>query len=311
MKRITLLFMSLVVILMTANSQSWLSNSSLNQLYTSTDSTKVGIGISSPAERLHINKGALKIGNSTSATDRAINMIKIGDGNYVQIGEWEADDELSFKATKYNFTKGNVGIGTPNPLYKLDISGKLYLRTYDTYDGWSRSYLLWPGHKLILGSPENSYAHTMVEIIPGGSSEGEVFSALSLYHAYSTTDKVERIHFTSNDKCWINTPANVGIGTDNPLYKLDVRGTIRANEIIVNTVGADFVFADNYHLRPLQEVKSYVQENHHLPEIPSAEEMQEEGMNVNDIVVKLLQKVEELTLYNIQLEERISELEKK
>ena len=61
----------------------------------------------------------------------------------------------------------------------------------------------------------------------------------------------------------------------------------------------------------MQEVKSYVQENRHLPEIPSAKEMQEDGMNVNDMVVKLLQKVEELTLYNIQLEERISELEKK
>lgn len=58
-------------------------------------------------------------------------------------------------------------------------------------------------------------------------------------------------------------------------------------------------------------MKSYVQENRHLPEIPSAKEMQEDGMNVNDMVVKLLQKVEELTLYNIQLEERISELEKK
>lgn len=310
MKRFSFL-VALLLFIATVYSQSWVSNSNFNQLYTSSDSTKVGIGISDPSARLHVNNGVLKVGDSYYPEDRAINMIKIGDGDYVRIGEWEADDELSFKATKYNFTKGNVGIGTPNPLYKLDISGKLYLRTYDTYDGWSRSFLLWPAHKLILGTPENNYAHTLVEIIPGGSSEGEVFSALSLYHAYSTTDKVERIHFTSNDKCWINTPANVGIGTDNPLYKLDVRGTIRANEIIVNTVGADFVFEDDYNLRPLQEVKSYVQENHHLPEIPSAQEMQEDGMGVEQMIVKLLQKVEELTLYNIQLEERISELEKK
>ena len=310
MKRISLITL-LVLFAVVANSQNWMANTSLKQLYTTPDTTKVGIGITTPTERLHINKGALKIGNSTSAADRAINMIKIGDGDYVKIGEWEADDELSFRASKYNFTNGNVGIGTPTPLYKLDVSGKLYLRTYDTHDGWSCSYLLWPGHKLILGSPVNNYAHTLVEIIPGGSSEGEVFSSLSLYHAYSTTQKVERIRFTSNDKCWINTPANVGIGTDNPLYKLDVRGTIRANEIIVNTVGADFVFEGDYNLRPLQEVKSYVQENHHLPEVPSAQEMQEQGMGVEQMIVKLLQKVEELTLYNIQLEERISELEKK
>ena len=310
MKKISFILLLLLGIA-TANAQSWVSVSSGKKLYASPDTTKVGIGITAPTERLHINKGALKIGNSSSATDRAINMIKIGDGDYVKIGEWEADDMMSFKASKYNFTNGNVGIGTTSPQYKLDVNGKLYLRTYDTNNGWSCSYLHWPSHKLIMGVPANNYAHTLVEIMPGGSSEGEVFSSLSLYHAYSTTQKVERIRFTSNDNCWINSSGNFGIGTNNPLYKLDVRGTIRANEIIVNTVGADFVFEDDYNLRPLQEVKSYIQENHHLPEIPSAQEMQEQGMGVEQMIVKLLQKVEELTLYNIQLEEKINKLERK
>ena len=92
--------------------------------------------------------------------------------------------------------------------------------------------------------------------------------------------------------------------------EVHVPGTIKAKEIIVNTSGADFVFDKSYDLRPLDEVNAYIQEHQHLPEIPSASRMQEEGMSVDQMVVKLLQKVEELTLYTIQQEERIKELEK-
>jgi hypothetical protein len=101
----------------------------------------------------------------------------------------------------------------------------------------------------------------------------------------------------------------LGIGTFSPNYKLDVRGTIRANEIIVNTTGADFVFADDYQLRPLSEVKAFIIENKHLPEIKSAQEMQENGVGINELQTQLLQKIEELTLYILQQEERIKALE--
>ena len=91
---------------------------------------------------------------------------------------------------------------------------------------------------------------------------------------------------------------------------MDVRGTIRATEVLVNTpTGADFVFDKDYNLRPLREVQSYIQENRHLPEIPSAKEMIEEGVNMSELQIQLLQKVEELTLYILQQEQRIHELE--
>lgn len=93
---------------------------------------------------------------------------------------------------------------------------------------------------------------------------------------------------------------------------LDCTGKIRANEIIVNSGGgADFVFEKDYNLRSLDEVNSFIQEHQHLPEIPSAQQMQEDGMSVDQMVVKLLQKIEELTLYTIQQEERIKDLEQK
>ena len=108
---------------------------------------------------------------------------------------------------------------------------------------------------------------------------------------------------------YIRTDGNVGIGTLTPQYKLDVAGTIRAQELIVETSGADFVFADDYQLRPLSEVKAFIAENKHLPEIKSAQEMQESGVGVNELQTQLLQKIEELTLYILQQEEKIQQQE--
>ena len=288
--------------------QSW--SSGTNILYANPSTTNVGIGITSPSERLQVNNGALKVGNSSNASDRSVNMIKIGDGSYVQIGEWEADDQLSFKASKYNFTNGNVGIGVSSPQYKLDVNGKMYLHTVETINGWAYSYLLWEHHKLVMGNPTGTYAHTLLELVPGGCSQEELYSQFSLYHAYNASNKVEKIRFCTAQNSWINTNNNFGIGTDNPQYKLDVRGTIRANEILVNTAsGADFVFDKAYNLRPLNEVNDYIQQNQHLPEIPSAAEMQQNGVNMNELQMQLLQKVEELTLYIIQQDQRIKELE--
>ena len=74
------------------------------------------------------------------------------------------------------------------------------------------------------------------------------------------------------------------------------------------TTGADFVFAEDYQLRPLSEVKAFIIENKHLPEIKSAQEMQEDGVSVSELQTKLLQKIEELTLYLIQQEQTIQDL---
>ncbi|MES2734563.1 MAG: hypothetical protein V4714_22640 [Bacteroidota bacterium] len=82
-------------------------------------------------------------------------------------------------------------------------------------------------------------------------------------------------------------------------YKLDVLGGVRANMVVVNTDGADFVFEQGYKLKPLSEVESFIQANHHLPEIAPAAEMQKEGVDVGELQTQLLQKIEELTLYMI------------
>ncbi|MFX8778125.1 hypothetical protein ABTM50_19695, partial [Acinetobacter baumannii] len=85
----------------------------------------------------------------------------------------------------------------------------------------------------------------------------------------------------------------------NSNYKLDVAGNIRANKLVVNTTGADYVFEKNYQLKPLNELETYIKEHKHLPGIASAKEMQDDGLSVGDNQTKLLEKIEELSLYLI------------
>lgn len=94
---------------------------------------------------------------------------------------------------------------------------------------------------------------------------------------------------------------NVGIGTTTPQTKLTVNGTITAKEIKVNTNWSDFVFEDDYKLPSLDKVETFIKENKHLPEIPSAEQVSKEGISVSEMMAKQMQKIEELTLYMIEL----------
>lgn len=86
---------------------------------------------------------------------------------------------------------------------------------------------------------------------------------------------------------------------------------IKTNDITVDlSNAADYVFEDNYNLKSLSEVESYVKENKHLPGMPSASEFAEKGMSVSEMSNKLLEKVEELTLHLIRLEKENLELKK-
>lgn len=91
-----------------------------------------------------------------------------------------------------------------------------------------------------------------------------------------------------------------------------VNGVIHSKEVKVDLNNwPDFVFKNNYDLRSLEELESFILKNKHLPEIPSEVEAIENGISLGEMNFKLLQKIEELTLYTIEQEKRLNNIESK
>jgi hypothetical protein len=119
-------------------------------------------------------------------------------------------------------------------------------------------------------------------------------------------DNTPRMEFpkVSKDIFMVESGGNVGIGTTSPDERLTVRGKIHTSEIRVDLeeeVVPDYVFEKEYDLMNLSEVETFINTNKHLPEVPSAREMEAEGMNLKEMNLILLKKVEELTLHLIDL----------
>lgn len=167
---------------------------------------------------------------------------------------------------------GNVGIGTTSPNWKLDLGLTNAITIGWKYNSANLNSRSW-------GLGKDVYAYGDFAIM---TSDAQDYT-LDLYRFY------------------IDPNGNVGIGTISPgTYKLNVWGKIRAHEVVVNTTGADYVFDSDYRLLSLPEVEKYIEEYKHLPDLPSATELKENGMNVSDMQTKLLQKLEEMTLYIIE-----------
>ncbi len=137
---------------------------------------------------------------------------------------------------------------------------------------------------------------------------GEAASVLLEHNGYLSSNVRAMIFSISGEENMrINSQGNIGIGTTNPAHTLDVCGTIRASEIKVDlqgSCGADFVFKDDYKLMDLKDLETFVRANQHLPEVAPEKEMLEDGVNINELQIKLLQKIEELTLYTIELNKK-------
>jgi len=119
------------------------------------------------------------------------------------------------------------------------------------------------------------------------------------------TNNVERMRVDVNGNVLIGKTSQTNTG-----YVLDVNGNVRANSVVVNTTGADFVFGSDYKLSPLKKLERFINEHHHLPGIAPAEEMQKRGVDLGDNQTRLLAKIEELTLYVIEQQKQIEALQR-
>lgn len=213
-----------------------------------------------------------------------------GMGFYISETSTGADTDVVWGTPKLHLQRnGNVGINTADPL-----DAKLHVYRNATTGGWGNMDITKSGFR-VQDSNSNLYVDGNALISNGHLQVGTVGS--------------KRLTFGTNDneRMRITESGLVAIGKTSASYKLDVNGTINANTYRADgtVVWPDYVFADSYKLNDLKEVEKFISQNHHLPEVPSEAEVKENGIDLVEMQAKLLQKIEELTLYVIEQNKKI------
>lgn len=188
----------------------------------------------------------------------------------------------------------NVGIGTTFPKEKLHVVGSIIASGgYYSQD---------PDHlDIYAGNPAtgNGYAY---KVLHGG--DGYVSIGTPSEWAGGLLLKTQGL-----TRMLITADGNIGVGSDNPIEKLQVDGNIKAKKVIVaQSPWPDYVFEPSYSVSSLDRLETFIKKNKHLPDVPTAKEAEEKGISVGDNQAMLLKKIEELTLYVIEQHKQINAL---
>jgi trimeric autotransporter adhesin len=291
----------------TANNSLVLGNSLVN----------VGIGTTAPTTKLEVNSATagvsgIKLTQLTSsstaaaANGKALSVDASGNVILVTAGSGTGGDNLGnhTATTALNMNSQNIvsvnslGIGTASPSAKLEVNSGTIANAGLKFTQLNASSptAAANGKALTVDASGN------VILVPASTGSGT---------SYWTLNTANNNITNSNTGCVVIGSTITSFPTG---YKLFVEGGIMTERVKVavkNTANwADYVFATNYRLRPLSEVAQHIQQYKHLPDVPSAQEVVNSGLDLAENQAKLLQKIEELTLYVIEQDKQIKHLQK-
>ncbi len=298
MKKIYLTFIAVLSVFQFTYAQ-WSPSTSGNNIY-NTNTGSVGIGTTTPTATLDVNGGI------------AVKGMVINDSQYIS-----TPSDGTYVVASGNRIKGTYTLTfeAPNRVQTAELIVNASQYDYNSSitvlsnNSYAASVVM--SNFRLLFSSDNSTVYLVFDITnrSGGTSVSAHFDGFGFYPP-NWGGTLPGSPITQGVCPFAINMGNVLIGRPSPhnsAYILDVNGSVRANQIVVNSTGADFVFEPAYSLLSLSDLKRYIDQNHHLPEIESAKQMQADGVNLGDNQTKLLQKVEELTLYTITADKEIKD----
>lgn len=210
---------------------------------------------------------------------------------------------------------GNVGIGTSTPNQKLDVLGNILSGATNSTEGINALAIRYEDGSInnwgSLRSSSSTYMGFGVKANNTGLGWLSSNGTLDWVKTAITLDN-EGIKFLmkTNQQIALNSPVTMSeVMKISPTGNALLQGKFEAKELKVTlTPTADFVFDEKYNLPKLEEVEKHIKEKKHLPEIASAAQMEKDGVNIGEFQIKLLQKIEELTLYTIEQNKQLNKL---
>jgi len=266
----------------------------------------VGIGVATPKAKLHVDHNILAEGKVTTLNSFILAPEHNPNSNYWEISRSDAGLKFAYDANRtlldYLFisSTGLIGVGKTKPSANLDVNGSFKAESATLSGTLTAQSATINGNTNITGALTAQGTTINGNANITGTITG---NALTINSNANISGSLTANALTAQSANINGAIAATGA---------NINGKIKTKEVEVTLIGwGDFVFEEEYKLLPLVEVEQFIKKNKHLPNVPSAAEVEANGINLGEMNNILIQKVEELTLYILDLQKQINELKTK